>query len=223
MLPMSLESIIKYTFKDVKLLEIALSHPSQKTFASDYQRFEFLGDSILSGCISKYLYSYFKDADEGTLNIMRTAIVSGNSLSKKALELKIDNYIKLSDVYRKNFGEPSSSMLEDTFEALIAAIYLDSNLETAEQWILGQFKNELKDVSEAIKRINPKGALQEWSQLNQQGVIPEYTVKETTGPDHKKSYTVEVSLEGNVLGMGINSSIKNAEIDAALDALSKIQ
>ena len=214
MLPMSLESIIKYTFKDVKLLEIALSHPSQKTFASDYQRFEFLGDSILSGCISKYLYSYFKDADEGTLNIMRTAIVSGNSLSKKALELKIDNYIKLSDVYRKNFGEPSSSMLEDTLEALIAAIYLDSNLETAEQWILGQFKNELKDVSEA---------LQEWSQLNQQGVIPEYTVKETTGPDHKKSYTVEVSLEGNVLGMGINSSIKNAEIDAALDALSKIQ
>lgn len=220
---MSLEAIIKYTFKEAKLLEIALSHPSQKSFASDYQRFEFLGDSILSGCISKFLYRHFKDADEGTLNIMRTAIVSGNSLSKKALELKIDKYIRLSDVYRKNFGEPSFGMLEDTLEALIAAIYLDSNLETVEDWILDRFEKELKDVREEIKRINPKGALQEWSQLKQQGIIPMYKVKETSGPDHNKSYTVEVSIEGKVLGSGINSSIKNAEIDAALDALNKIQ
>ena len=220
---MSLELIIKYTFNDKKLLEIALSHPNQKSFASDYQRFEFLGDSILSGCISKYLYNCFKDADEGTLNIMRTAIVSGNSLSKKALELKIDKHIKLSDVYRKNFGEPSSSMLEDTLEALIAAIYLDSDLKTVESWILDCFRNELKVVREEIKRINPKGALQEWTQLNQEGIIPQYRVKETAGPDHNKSYTVEVSIEGKVLGTGISTSIKNAEIDAALDALNKIQ
>ena len=220
---MSLESIINYTFKDIKLLDIALSHPSQKVFASEYQRFEFLGDSILSGCISKYLYNYFKYANEGTLNIMRTAIVSGNSLSKKALELEIDKYIKLSDVYRKNFGEPSSSMLEDTFEALIAAIYLDSNLDTAEEWILGTFKTELKNVREMIKEINPKGALQEWSQLKQKGEIPEYSLRETSGPDHKKSYTVEVSIDGKVLGSGMSSSIKNAEIDAALDALNNIK
>ena len=220
---MSLESIINYTFKDIELLDIALSHPSQKVFASEYQRFEFLGDSILSGCISKYLYNYFKDANEGTLNIMRTAIVSGNSLSKKALELEIDKYIKLSDVYRKNFGEPSSSMLEDTFEALIAAIYLDSNLDTAEEWILGTFKTELKNVREMIKEINPKGALQEWSQLKQKGEIPEYSLRETSGPDHEKSYTVEVSIDGKVLGSGMSSSIKNAEIDAALDALNNIK
>ena len=220
---MSLEAIIKYTFKDAKLLEIALSHPCQKSFASDYQRYEFLGDSLLSGCISKYLYNYFKDADEGTLNIMRTAIVSGNSLSQKAIELKIDLYIRLSEVYRKNFGEPSSSMLEDTFEALIAAIYLDSNLETVENWIINQFQKELKGVREKIKHINPKGALQEWSQLKQQGSIPSYRVKESLGPDHNKSYTVEVSVEGRDLGSGTNSSIKNAEIDAALDALNKIQ
>ena len=220
---MSLEAIIKYTFKDAKLLEIALSHPSQKSFASDYQRYEFLGDSLLSGCISKYLYNYFKDADEGTLNIMRTAIVSGNSLSQKALELKIDQYIRLSEIYRKNFGAPSSNMLEDTFEALIAAIYLDSNLETVENWIINQFQKELKGVREKIKHINPKGALQEWSQLKQQGSIPSYRVKESLGPDHNKSYTVEVSVEGKVLGSGTNSSIKNAEIDAALDALNKIQ
>lgn len=220
---MNLESIINYTFKDIKLLDIALSHPSQKDFASEYQRFEFLGDSILSGCISKYLYNFFKDANEGTLNIMRTAIVSGNSLSKKALELKIDQYIKLSNVYRENFGEPSSSMLEDTFEALIAAIYLDSNLDTVEEWILGKFKVELNSVRETIKEINPKGALQEWSQFKQKGEIPEYSVKKTSGPDHKKSYTVEVSIGGKVVGSGMNSSIKNAEIDAALDALNNIK
>lgn len=220
---MSLESIINYTFKDPKLLEIALSHPSQKSFASEYQRFEFLGDSLLSGCISKYLFNCFKDANEGTLNIMRTAIVNGSTLSKKSLELNMDKYIKLSDVYRKNFGEPSSSMLEDTFEALIAAIYLDSDLSTVETWILERFKKELKNIREEITRINPKGALQEWSQLKQQGTIPHYVVKETEGPDHNKSYTVEVLIEGKVLGSGVNSSIKNAEIDAALDALNKIQ
>ena len=220
---MSLETIIKYTFKDAKLLEIALSHPSQKSFAAEYQRYEFLGDSLLSGCISKYLYSYFKEADEGTLNIMRTAIVSGSSLYRKAVELKIDQFIRVSKVYRKNFGQPSSSMLEDTFEALIAAIYLDSNLETVENWILDQFQKELKGVKEKIKYINPKGALQEWSQLKQNGSTPTYRVKESLGPDHNKSYTVEVSVEGKVLGSGTNSSIKNAEIDAALDALNKIQ
>ena len=219
---MSLEAVINYTFKDSRLLEIALSHPSQKSFASEYQRYEFLGDSILSGCISKYLYHYFRDADEGTLNIMRTAIVNGTSLSQKALELKIDQYIKLSEVYRKNFGAPSYNMLEDTFEALIAAIYLDSKLETVENWILDQFQKELKYVREKIKHINPKGALQEWSQLKQQGSIPSYIVKESLGPDHNKSYTVEVLVEGKVLGSGTNSSIKNAEIDAALDALNKI-
>ena len=219
---MSLEAVINYTFKDSRLLEIALSHPSQKSYASEYQRYEFLGDSILSGCISKYLYNYFRDADEGTLNIMRTAIVNGNSLSQKALELKIDQYIKLGEVYRKNFGAPSYSMLEDTLEALIAAIYLDSKLETVENWILDQFQKELKGVREKIKNINPKGALQEWSQLIQQGSIPSYRVKESFGPDHNKSYTVEVLVEGKVLGPGTNSSIKNAEIDAALDALNKI-
>ena len=220
---MSLEPIIKYTFKDKKLLEIALSHPNQKSFATDYQRFEFLGDSILSGCISKFLYNYFKDADEGTLNIMRTAIVSGNSLSKKALELNIDKHIKLSHVYTKNFGEPSSNMLEDTLEALIAAIYLDSDLETVESWIIDCFRDELKVVKKEIIHINPKGALQEWTQLNNEGIIPLYSVKKTSGPDHNKSYTVEVSIKGKVLGTGISTSIKNAEIDAALEALNRIQ
>ena len=102
---------------------------------------------------------------------MRTAIVSGNSLSQKALELKIDQYIKLSEVYRKNFGAPSSSMLEDTFEALIAAIYLDSNLETVKIGFRSISKRT-KGVREKIKHINPKGALQEWSQLNNKEVSP---------------------------------------------------
>ena len=79
---MSLEPIIKYTFKDKKLLEIALSHPNQKSFASDYQRFEFLGDSILSGCISKYLYNCFKDADDGSSNNTKKLSTKNRSAAK---------------------------------------------------------------------------------------------------------------------------------------------
>lgn len=213
------ESHIAYQFRDKRLLDIALSHPSQRNHATDYQRFEFLGDSLLSAFISRYLFTHYPEAKEGDLNMMRTKIVSGNSLSKKAKALHLDGVIKLSPVFKKNFGAPSDNMLEDTFEALIAAIFLDSDLDRLEAWLLETFKAELQTVPTHSEHDNPKGALQEWSQLKKGGEIPRYKLIEQRGPDHEKEYTVEVSVAGTVLGKGTSTSIKQAEILAALNAI----
>lgn len=217
------ESHIAYQFRDKRLLDIALSHPSQKTYATDYQRFEFLGDSLLSAFISKYLFTHYPDATEGDMNMMRTKIVSGSSLSKKAKALQLDGVIKLSPGFKKNFGTPSDNMLEDTFEALIAAIYLDSDLDRLEAWLLETFKAELQSASTHSVYDNPKGALQEWSQLKKEGEIPRYELIEDRGPDHEKQYTVEVSVAGTILGTGTSTSIKQAEILAALNALKNFK
>ncbi|MAH08205.1 MAG: ribonuclease III [Euryarchaeota archaeon] len=215
-------STLDYSFRDQRLLEIALSHPSQKTHATEYQRFEFLGDSLLSSCISKYLFKKYPNAKEGDLNGMRASIVSGSSLSKKAIDLNLDKLMKVSPAYKKNFGVPSANMLEDTLEALVAAIFLDSDMENVEKWILSTFQFELEGILDRKEFDNPKGALQEWSQLVKAGDIPRYRRIKDCGPDHKKSYTVEVSVAGKVLGIGTSTSIKQAEIEAALDATKKI-
>ena len=213
---------IQYTFIDEKFLDIALTHPSLSDHAHDYQRYEFLGDSLLSWSISEWLFKNFPDADEGDMNAMRVAIVNGKSLSKKALEMNLDKYLKLSDSQKKNFGEPSPNMLEDTFEALIAAIYLDAGLTAAKDWILKAFNEELASVSKEIKVLNPKGKLQEWSQAQDGNNLPEYKLIKSTGPDHQKVHTVKVFWGDRELGTGIDSSIKNAEINAAKDALEAL-
>lgn len=216
------ESSINYCFRDKQLLNIALSHPSQKTHAAEYQRFEFLGDSLLSSFISKQLFVMYPKAKEGDLNAMRASIVSGSNLSKKAKALHLEQVIKLSPLFKKNFGVPSANMLEDTLEALIAAIYLDSDLNAVEAWLQKIFDVDLKNALIRSELDNPKGALQEWSQLEKAGEIPRYKRIADSGPDHKKEYTVEVSVSGKVLGTGTSSSIKQAEIEAAIDATKKL-
>ena len=142
---------------------------------------------------------------------------------KLRLILNLDQLMKVSPAYKKNFGLPSANMLEDTLEALVAAIFLDSDLECIEKWLLSTFQRELESVHVRRELDNPKGALQEWSQLAKAGEIPHYRRIEDSGPDHQKSYTVEVSVSGKVLGVGTSTSIKQAEIEAALDAIKKIQ
>ena len=220
---MSFESHISYTFNDKSLLEIALSHPSLKTHATDYQRFEFLGDSILSATISRYLFEKYPNAEEGKLNAMRSFIVQGESLAEKAKSLKLDEVIKLSSSFKNSVGIPSSNMLEDSFEALIASIYLDSNLVTVEKWLLKIFAVDLTDVEKKISTLNPKGRLQEWCQTNKPGYLPVYNIISKSGPDHKKQYTVQVLIDDRVFGDGTCSSIKSAEINAALNAIAKIE
>ena len=133
----------------------------------------------------------------------------------------MEDYIILSQSYKKKFKKPSSKILEDSFESLIAAIYLDSSTEITENWLKEIFYNDLTSVEAKIKKINPKGTLQEWAQLNSPGNLPQYRLVSESGPDHNKKYKVIVSIKNQNIGEGNSSSIKSAEINAAVDAIEK--
>ena len=218
----SLERQIDYTFRDPSLLEKALKHSSLNLGLDNNQRLEFLGDSVLGLIIAETLYTKFPYAEEGKLDRMRASIVSGQALAKKASFLNLDQFLKISDAQRKSCSQPSQSMLEDTLEAVIGAIYLDGGLKAAERSIKLLFSNLLNQDIDIASRGTPKSQLQEWSQKHQDGAVPNYTLHSAKGPDHARRYEVKVLLSGKILGMGEGSSIKDAETAAANAALKKL-
>ena len=212
-------SKISYTFKDRALEQLAYTHPSCDAAYGDNQRLEFLGDAVLDLIIADALYQRLPGQDEGAMDRARASIVNGRSLAAKAKELGIENLIQVSESQRKHHPVPSKSMLEDALEALIGAIYLDGGLDAAREFVLRIFEERLESIKTESSQGNPKGRLQEWSQKHLNGAVPEYDLLKAEGPDHKRSYTVSVSLEGEQIGRGEGSSIKNAEMDAAKNAL----
>ena len=218
----SLERQIDYTFSDPSLLEKALKHSSLNLGLENNQRLEFLGDSVLGLIIAETLYTKFPDAEEGKLDRMRASIVSGQALAKKASFLNLDQFLKVSDAQRKSCSQPSQSMLEDTLEAVIGAVYMDGGLKAAQRSILLLFSDLLERDIDIAGQGSPKSQLQEWSQKHQDGEVPNYTLHSTTGPDHARKYEVKVALSGKILASGAGSSIKAAEIKAADAALRKL-
>ncbi|HBO57733.1 MAG TPA: ribonuclease III [Opitutae bacterium] len=218
----SLEQRIDYIFSDPTLLEKALRHSSLNLGLDDNQRLEFLGDSVLGLIIAETLYTKFPDVEEGKLDRMRASIVSGKTLAKKAYSLNHDQFLNVSDAQRKSCSQPSQSMLEDTLEAVIGAVYLDGGLKAAQRSILLLFSDLLGQDIDVASRGTPKSQLQEWSQKHQNGAVPNYTLHATTGPDHARKYEVKVALSGKILGSGSGGSIKAAEIAAADAALKKL-
>ncbi len=218
---MSTKPPFGYAFHDPALLETALTHPSCEEDLPNYQRLEFLGDAVLGLVIAEQLYRRHPDASEGGLDAMRAGVVNGSVLAGRARDLRIGAAIRVSHAHRRHQPEPSDAMLEDALEALIGAIYLDGGLEAARQWI----DRHLGDLVEAAERkartANPKGRLQEWAQ-QQDGRVPEYRTIEEAGPDHAKSYTVELIFDGKNLASGTGTSKKAAEIAAAEAALHAI-
>ena len=218
----SLEQQIDYTFNDPKLLQKALKHSSLNLGSESNERLEFLGDSVLGLIIADALYSKFPHAEEGKLDRMRASIVNGHTLAKKAYFLNLDQILEVSGSHRKSHAQPSKSMLEDTLEAVIGAIYLDGGLKAAERSIKLLFSNLLNQDIDIASRGTPKSQLQEWSQKHQDGAVPNYTLHSAKGPDHARRYEVKVLLSGKILGIGEGSSIKDAETAAANAALKKL-
>lgn len=218
----SLERQIDYRFSDPTLLEKSLRHSSLNLGLDDNQRLEFLGDSVLGLIIAETLYNKFPDVEEGKLDRMRASIVSGQTLAKKAYSLNLDQFLEVSDAQRKSRSQPSQSMMEDTLEAIIGAVYIDGGLKAAQRSILLLFSDLLDQDIDVASRGTPKSQLQEWSQKHQDGAVPNYTLHSKTGPDHARKYEVKVALCGKILGSGTGSSIKAAEIAAADIALKKL-
>ena len=216
-----LESAIGYSFRDPALLTEALTHSSfahEKKGKIKYnERLEFLGDAVLSIVVSDYIYEHCPDMPEGGLTKLRASLVCEKSLYDFARQIDLGSYIRLSNGERKNGGADRPSIVSDAFEALIAAIYLDGGMEPARKHILRFVIPEIENHRNNSFR-DYKTALQEIIQKNP-GERLEYILVGSSGPDHNKHFKVEVHLNSNVIGRGGGRSKKEAEQQAAREAL----
>jgi ribonuclease III len=217
-----LEQRIGYKFRNPLLLAEALTHPSLRHETQrhhfDNQRLEFLGDAVLQLVITEYLYGSFSDEAEGRLTKLRSRLVSREALKLHASALDLGRYLMMGRGEEASGGRARDSTLADAFEALVGAIYLDSDLATVRQLILQEAGAELAQLAEDPVDINPKGHLQELLQT----ISPRSPVYESvsqSGPEHEKTFVVQVMWEGLVLGQGTGRSKKHAETAAALEAL----
>lgn len=212
---------IGYEFKNRELLITALTHSS---FANEAkggvkynERLEFLGDSVLSIVVSDYIYLHCPELPEGKLTKLRASLVCEKSLYVYAKQINMGKYIRLSRGEKRSGGDDRPSILSDAFEALIAAIYLDGGIEPARSFILRFVIPDIKS-SKPKKFKDYKTSLQEIIQKNPEEKLSYVLVKET-GPDHDKHFVVEVHLNSNVIGKGGGRSKKEAEQQAARQAL----
>ena len=211
---------VPYRFNDEKLLQQALTHRSAGKVNNE--RLEFLGDSLLSAVISARLYHLKCDDNEGDLSRMRARVVRGATLSKLAAALKLSDYVLLGEGEMKSGGYKRDSILADTLEAIIGAIYLDGGFAACEQAVLQMCEAEIANLPDADALKDPKTQLQEWLQSHGYP-LPEYTVLSEEGPPHKKHFKVqtsEASAGFDVTGTG--SSRRKAEQSAAKAALDFI-
>jgi len=215
-----LEENINYTFKDKELLKRALTHTSYayEKHVESNEKLEFLGDSILEFISSKYLYKNFPKLSEGEMTKVRAAIVCEDSLYKIAKKHNFSDFLFLGKSERASHNEVRKAIMADSVEALIAAMYFDSGLEEAENFIIENLKEEAAIASKNVGQKDYKTVLQE--KLQERGeVYIKYDIIKEEGPDHDKKFTARVSCDGKVLATGEGKTKKAAEMEAAKTAL----
>ena len=221
-----LEKNIGYSFQNKNLLTQALTHSSfneHDRSKPDNQRMEFLGDSILSAILSEALYISFPEEDEGSLSRKRAVFIRGSSLAKIAKELKVDNFLFMSVAELKNRGNQRSSTLEDATEAIIGAIFIDGGINEAKKCVLNWFGDLPKKLVEDQNSYNPKGQLQELFHEKSQMDKIQYRISKEDGPPHKKNFEIDLIVGKKTLGSGVGSTKKEAEEEAAKQALINLK
>ena len=217
------EEIIGYQFKNKQLLHEALSHSSyaneRKKVRRSNERLEFLGDSVLSIIVSRYLFEHFDHLPEGELTKIRASLVCEKSLFVFAQKIRLGEALLLGKGEENTGGRERPSIVADAFEAVIAAVFLDGGLETATEYVLGFLPKDLDKTKRAESFSDYKTVLQEIIQQNPEEKV-EYILVEQTGPDHNKAFVVNVCLNSNVIGSGTGKSKKEAEQMAAKEALT---
>ncbi|MBI3754182.1 MAG: ribonuclease III [Deltaproteobacteria bacterium] len=214
-------------FNDIRILEQALIHRSfinEKT-AQDVEsneRFEFLGDAILSTVISHLLLEKFPDADEGRLSKFRARLVNESILAQLARDIELGKYILLGKGEELTGGRDKASILADAYEAVIAAVYLDGGFAKAFSLVAGQFSSLIQEVSVAEIARDYKTELQEETQELFK-ISPKYQLISDIGPEHDKIFEVEVLIYDKVFGKGRGKSKKEAEQKAAMEAMERLR
>ncbi len=217
-----LEKNIEYVFKNKELLQNALTHKSCSVKGSgikNNERLEFLGDSILGFCVAEYLYNHYGELAEGELTKVRSMVVCEKALFRVANGISLGEYMRLGKGEEHTDGRKRPSILSDAMEAVFAAIFLDSDIDTVKKIIIKLIEPEIKAAVKSRDYRDYKTLLQEVTQKDR-GSSPEYTVIKEEGPDHDKKFTVQVSVRGKVLATGRAGSKKEAEKNAAKQAMA---
>lgn len=220
--PIGIEQRLKYEFKDKNLLEEALRHSSYVNeladpLLRDNERLEFLGDAVLNLIIGHILMQRYPELKEGDLSRSRANLVNETRLAKIARSFDLGSYIQLGKGEIQTLGREKNSILADTFEALMAAIYLDGGFDTAYQIIAANFKALIAHLDATASNLDYKSQLQEKVQVDH-GVMPDYNIIREEGPDHDKTFWVSLKVL-DIDTQGSGKSKKAAEQDAARQAL----
>jgi len=222
----NLEKIININFSDRKLLENAFIHRSflnehKNSHLRSNERLEFLGDSVLSLITSVYLFKNYPDLKEGDYTEIKSAIVKMESLAEAAKKIKLNNYLLLSRGEERGAGRENNNIMADCFEALIAVIFLDKNFEVAYAFVVDHlFKDKLDYLLKNNLYLSSKSRLQEIIQSKYKKT-PIYKVLDEKGPEHKRIFKIGVYFNNKLLGEGTAPSKKEAEEEAAKQALLK--
>jgi len=218
--------VLGVSFHDLNLLNQALMHRSyvhdvDMDRGESNERMEFLGDAVLGLLVNEHLYARFTERQEGRLTKIKSLIVSETVLAKRAEELSLGEFVCLSDNERSSGGAGRSSILADAFEAVIGAVYLDGGLPAARKFIESHLLDGMDKILAVDEYKNYKSIMQEHAQ-RKLGSRPRYRVVSAKGPEHERTFYVEVRLGGRSLGRGEGKNKKEAEQMAARHALAKL-
>lgn len=216
----NVQAKIGYTFKNVRLLETALTHSSyaNESKLESNERLEFLGDSVLSLIISDYIYRRLTGVNEGVLSKYRASIVCEQSLFEISKKISLNKFVLLGKGEEMTGGRDRASIISDAFEAVLAAIYLDGGMETARQWTIDLMRDAIDEAISGQRYKDYKTMLQEAYQKGNSGKVTYRTLSET-GQDHNKLFEVEVLIDDVPQNTGHGRSKKEAEQNAAYIAL----
>lgn len=223
----ALQQRLGYTFENVALLECAVTHPSllqeRPEVAESNQRMEFLGDAVLQLILTEALFDLFPAEREGPLSRRRASLAKGVFLTRMAREIGLDRCLRMAASEEATGGRTRPSALEDAFEAMVGAVFLDGELPAARQVVLALYGDLTARLASVEPADNPKGRLQEMTQPRYGNNALKYQVIRTHGEDHAREYEVAVYLRDRELGVGRGTSKKLAEEAAAREALTKLE
>jgi len=219
--------LIGYRFRNLDLLLQSLKHRSflpqmNERRVHSNERLELLGDSVLGLVVTEALYRRNPLKEEGEITAMKSLLVSRKILARFARQLELGRYVLMSEAEERSGGRTRPSIISDTFEAVIGAIYLDGGLEPAGRFVEENVLKEMEPILNEEQHKNFKSLLLEYSQSRNLGV-PFYAIRAEEGPDHDKIFTVEVRIQNRTVGVGVGNSKKRAEQNAAQNALEKLQ
>ncbi len=220
--PEQLLKRLNLPFNDIFLLERALTHRSflneNKDAIEDNERLEFLGDSILDFIVAEWLYHHYPEKPEGDLTRLRAALVHTDQLANFGKQIELGNALRLGRGEVQSGGRDRTSLLCDTFEALIGALYLDSGITAVKNFLTPLLKEIVEVILKNHLDEDTKSRLQEWAQGHGYS-SPHYTLISEEGPDHSKTFEMEVRINNKPYGRGQGTNKQSAEKKAAFEAL----